>query len=180
MTPLILDELLDGKNISRLLAYTAVIIAGNAFLSLLGSITDVVMEKYNKKMENFFTEAMSFRVMELDFQLTEDKKALDQIEKARTGMGWYSGSVYGISIQVFQIIANIIKIVAIIVLILTHAPVLFAITSFLLIINMIINSKENLIEIEAFHKLSKSNRIFGYLAWELVDFRYGKGFYKKT
>lgn len=95
-------------------------------------------------------------------------------------MGWYSGSVYGISIQVFQIIANIIKIVAIIVLILTHAPVLFAITSFLLIINMIINSKENLIEIEAFHKLSKSNRIFGYLAWELVDFRYGKGFYKKT
>ena len=39
-------------------------------------------------------------VMEMDFQLTEDKKALDQLEAARTGMSWYSGSVYGISLQI--------------------------------------------------------------------------------
>jgi len=174
MTPLILDELLGGRDLRKLLIYVAVIAVAGTFLSLLGSITDVIMEKYGEKMGNFFTEEMSLRVMELDFQLTEDKKALDQIEKARTGMDWYSGGVYGISLQVFQFLSNIIKIAGVIVLILLHAPVLFAITAFLLIINTVINSKGNRIEIEAFNKLSKSNRIFGYLGWELVDFRYGK------
>lgn len=73
MTPLIWDELLDGRNISRFLAYVAMIIVGGTFLSLLGSITDVVMEKNSEKM--------SLRVMELDLQLTENKKALNQNEK---------------------------------------------------------------------------------------------------
>ena len=49
----------------------------------MASITDVIMEKYSEKMENFFTEKMSRRVMELDYQLTEDKKALDQIPRRR-------------------------------------------------------------------------------------------------
>ena len=44
---------------------------------------------------------MSKRVMELDFQHTEDKKALDQINLAREGMSWYSGGVVGIFQQVF-------------------------------------------------------------------------------
>ena len=43
MTPLIIDELLGGRDIGRLLAYVAVIIVGGTFLSLLGSITDVVI-----------------------------------------------------------------------------------------------------------------------------------------
>lgn len=73
MTPLILDELLGGRNISRFLAYVAMIIVRDTFLSLLGSTTDVVMEKNSEKM--------SLRVMELDLQLTENKKALNQNEK---------------------------------------------------------------------------------------------------
>ncbi len=174
MTPLILDELLGGRNIQKLLTYVAVIAIGGTFLSLMASITDVIMEKYSEKMENFFTEKMSRRVMELDFQLTEDKKALDQIEKARTGMDWYSGGVYGISMQVFQMISNTLKIAGVILLIIMNAPALFAITAFLLLINTFINSRKNAIEIESFNRLSKLNRIFGYLGWDLVDFRYGK------
>ncbi|MCM1268044.1 MAG: ABC transporter ATP-binding protein/permease [Bacteroidales bacterium] len=174
MTPLILDELLGGRDLRKLFAYAAAIAVGGTFLSLLISITDVVMEKYSEKMENYFTEEMSLRVMELDFQLTEDKEALDQIEKARTGMDWYSGGVHGISLQVFQFISNVIKIIGVVALILLHAPVLFAVTAFLLVINTVLNHKGNLIEIEAFNRLSKSNRAFSYLAFHLVDFRYGK------
>lgn len=174
MTPLILDELLGDRNIQKLLLYVSVIAIGGTFLALMCSITDVVLEKYDEKMENFFTEKMSLRVMELDFQLTEDKKALDQIEKARTGMDWYSGGVYGMSLQVFQMIANALKIVGVVLLIIMNAPVLFAVTAFLLIINTLINARKNVIEIEAFNRLSKLNRVFSYLGWELVDFRYGK------
>lgn len=48
--------------------------------------------------------------MGLDFQLTEDKAALDQLEKARTGMTWYSGGVYGIAEQIFMFSGNIFKV----------------------------------------------------------------------
>ena len=174
MTPLIIDELLGGRDIHKLLAYAAVIAVGGTLLSLIGSIASVTLEKYNEKMENFFILEMSRRVMELDFQLTEDKEALDQIEAARTGMSWYSGGVYGISMQVFQFITNLIKIAGVIAMIMIYAPLLFAVTAILLIINAIMNSKQNKIEIEAFGRLSKLNRIFSYLGYELTNFRYGK------
>ena len=174
MTPLIIDEMLGGRNIHKLLAYAAVIAVGGTLLSLIGSIASVTLEKYNEKMENFFILEMSRRVMELDFQLTEDKEALDQIEAARTGMSWYSGGVYGISMQVFQFITNLIKIAGVIAMIMIYAPLLFAVTAILLIINAIMNSKQNKIEIEAFGRLSKLNRIFSYLGYELTNFRYGK------
>lgn len=90
MTPLILDELLGGRNLQKLFLYAAVIAASGSALSLGASVISILLEKYKEKMENFFTEEMSKRIMELDFQLTEDKKALDQIEAARTGMSWYS------------------------------------------------------------------------------------------
>ena len=174
MTPLILDELLGARELQKLLTYVAVIAVGGTLLSLVGSVTGVILEKYNEKMENFFNEQMSRRVMELDFQLTEDKEALDQIERARTGMDWYSGGVYGISLSVFNAISNALKIAGAITLILLRAPILFVITACLLIINTILNSRQNAIEIKAFQQLAKSNRVFGYLGWELVDFRYGK------
>lgn len=174
MTPLIIDELLGSRDIRKLLTYAAVIAVGGTLLSLIGSIASVTLEKYNEKMENFFTLEMSRRVMELDFQLTENKEALDQIEAARTGMSWYSGGVYGISMQVFQFMTNLIKITGVIVMIMIYAPLLFAITAILLIINAIMNSKQNKIEIKAFGRLSKLNRIFSYLGYELTNFRYGK------
>ena len=174
MMPLILDELLGHRDIRKLLVYAAVIVIGGTLISLTASVTDVIMEKYSEKMESYFIGQISIRVMELDFQLTEDKKALDQIEAARTGMDWYSGGVYGISLQLFQAVSNVIKIAGVIILIAIHAPVLFVITACLLIINALINSRENRIEVESFRKLSKLNRISGYLAWDLTDFRYGK------
>lgn len=173
-TPLIIDELLGGRDIGRLFIYAAIIAVGGTLLSLLGSVTDVTLEKYNEKMQNFFTEQMSRRVMELDFQLTEDKKALDQIESARQGMSWYSGGVYGISMQFFQMITNIVKISGVIILITIHAPLLFAFAAVLTIITGIVNSKNAKISIEVFEKLSRLNRIFSYLGFELTDFRYGK------
>ena len=77
ITPLILDELLGGRSIETLLAYAAALVLGTTTLSIAISVTSAIMEKYNLKMENYFTEEISTRVMEMDFQLTEDKNALE-------------------------------------------------------------------------------------------------------
>ncbi len=174
MLPLIIDELLGGRDVEKLIIYAAIIVLGNALLNMLNSILTVTMEKYDERMQNFFTEEMSRRVMEMDFQHTEDKNALDQIEKARTGMSWYSGGVHGICIQFFGIVSNVITLSGVVVLMAIYAPILFALILVLLVVNTVVRAKNNKIEIESYEKLSKMNRIFGYLGWELSDFKYGK------
>ena len=172
--PFLIDELMGARELSRLILYAAVIVVGETACSLAGSVMDVTLEKYDEKMSVFFEEEMSRRVMELDFQLTEDKKALDQIEAARTGISWYSGGVYGISIQIFDGITRILTIAGVIALIMIHAPVLFFVTATLIIVYALINGRKNKIDMEAFARLSKMNRIFGYLGYEITDFRFGK------
>lgn len=172
--PLIVDELLGAQDIGRLLFYAAVIVIGGSVISLTASMLSLMMEKYKEKMDNYFTEQISMRVMELDFQLTEDKEALDQIEKARTGMSWYSGGIHGICIPLFDVISDSLKIIGVVTLILLQAPALFVVTAVLILVSALVSKRQNIIEIESFRRLSKFNRIFGYLSWELMDFRYGK------
>lgn len=172
--PLLIDGLINGEEKTLLLLYAAVIALGGTFLNLIASVLGVTMEKYDQKFQNHFSEELSCRVMDLDFQLTEDKKALDQIEAARTGMSWYSGGVHGISQSFFGIVTDLITILGVVVLIALHAPLLFVLLAVLMLITAVINSRNNKIEIEEYASLSKFNRIFSYLGWEIVDFRYGK------
>ncbi len=174
LSPMIIDELMGGRSIQKLALYAAVIVLAEALGMLAASIIGIVIEKYDEKYQNLFSELMSKRVMELDFQHTEDKKALDQINLAREGMSWYSGGVVGIFQQVFLIAVNLSVIIGVMIIILTKAPLLFVITAALLVINALIRSKQNKIDIESYSRLAKSNRIFGYLGWSLTDFRYGK------
>lgn len=174
VSPMIIDELLGDRNIEKLIIYVAAIAVGGTLISLAGSQLSVVLEKYDEKFQNHFTEEISKRVMELDFQHTEDKKALDQIEAARTGMSWYSGGVHGICSPFFTIISDVLKIAGAVTLIAIYAPVLFLITAVVVAINVVIQNRKNKIEIEAYKGLSKSNRIFGYYGFNIMDFRYGK------
>lgn len=174
VSPLIISELLGERDITRLLVYAAIMAVAGPLLSFIGSWLGTTIQKYGEKFDNYFTEEMSRRVMELDFQVTEDKKALDQLEAARTGMQWYSGGVVGIFSSAFEIIGQIIKICGTVVLIAINAPLVFLITLTVVIINSIIQNIQNKIEIENFKKLSKLNRAFGYYGWQLSDFRYGK------
>ncbi len=174
MTPLLVDELLGGRNVRLLVTYTAILVLAEAVLSASSSLIGIKLEKVAVIFENFFTEEMSKRVMTLDFQLTEDKQALDQIEKARTGMNWYSGGVQGLTSQFFNILSNALKIIGVIAVIAINAPLLVPVTAVLLVINTILKKKINEIEIRSFHELSKENRVFGYVLFRLAQFQYGK------
>ncbi len=174
VSPLIIDELLGGRDIKKLILYTAVLVIGNTLLGLSGSLLGIVLEKYDEKFQNHFILDLSKRVMELDFQITEDKKALDKVEAARTGMEWYSGGVHGLISPLFEMAGNILKIAGTVTVIALYAPLLFLVILILVILNALLQSKQNKIEEENFRGLSKLNRAFGYFGWNLTDFRYGK------
>ena len=174
ISPLIVDEIVGNRDVKRLVTLAVMLIGGEILCQLLNDICTNFINRYNNRLEYYFNLLIGRHVMELDFQLTEDKAALEQIEKARTGMEWYSGGVHGISDQFFNLLGNLIKAAGFITVLSLHAPILLLVMVIYSLLNSVFVTKENKISIEAFAKLSKVNRLFGYFGWNIVDPRYGK------
>lgn len=174
LLPMIVEELVGDRNIDKILLYTVIMMAGNMGLSYVNTCMDNLIQRYAEKFSVYYREQASLRVMELDFQVTEDKKALDQIELARNGMDWYSGGLDGIVEALFTVIQNVITLLGISTIVIISAPWLLLLIFSVLFVTGLLNNKNNRIEQEEYKNLSKVNRVFSYLGWQIVDFRYGK------
>lgn len=174
VTPLLVDELCTSRNVRTLIIYAAILIVGEFVLLNLSERLNATLQKYQERLNNYFTMQLGQHSMGLDFQLTEDKAALDQLEKAQTGMSWYSGGAYGIAEQVFMFLGNVFKIAGFVTVITIHAPLLLAVILAYIVLNGFITSRRNKVELQAFNRLSGVNRLFGYFGFQIVDFRYGK------
>lgn len=174
ISPLIVDGLVNGESRQQLAIYVAILVGGETIISTIRLFAGTKLQKYQERLDNYFRELTGMHAMNLDFQLTEDKKALEQLEKANTGMSWYSGGVYGISDQIFRFAGNVFKIVGFTTVIAIHMPLLLVIICIYVALNGLMSVKANKVELEAYGKLSKLNRLFSYFGWEIVDFRYGK------
>lgn len=174
LSPLIVDELVGERNIQRLALYAGVLILGEAILQVINGYIGNTLARYQERLDNYFSMLIGHRSMNLDFQLTENKETLDQLEKAKTGMTWYSGGAYGIAEQVFGMIGNIIKVVGFVAVIATKAPILLIIMLVYVVLQGFLTSSRNKVEIKAYKELSKVNRLFGYFGWNIVDINYGK------
>lgn len=172
--PLLVDELCTSRNIKTLAVYGTVLVAGEGVLLILNNFLNSALQKYQERLNNYFTMQIGMHSMNLDFQLTEDKAALDQMEKARTGMTWYSGGVYGIAEQVFMFLGNVFKIAGFVTVIALYAPLLLIIISAYIVLSAFVTSKRNAIELQAYNRLSAVNRLFGYFGFQIVNFQYGK------
>ncbi|MCR5279934.1 MAG: ABC transporter ATP-binding protein/permease, partial [Lachnospiraceae bacterium] len=174
ISPLIVDEIVGNRDVKRLITLAVILVAGEALCQIGNDLCNNFINRYSTRLERYFSVLIGRHVMELDFQLTEDKEALEQIEKATTGMEWYSGGVHGVSDQFFNFLGNLFKAVGYITVIALHAPILLLVMAVYSAVNALFVSKLNKVSIEAFAKLSKVNRLFGYFGWETVDPRYGK------
>ena len=174
ITPLIVDGIVKGETIQKLLIYAGILLAGEFVFTVINQLATMTLSKYQERLDNYFRERTGAHAMELDFQLTEDKQALEQLDKANTGMSWYSGGVYGISDQIFRFIGNLFKIVGFTTVIAIQMPLLLVIIVVYVALTGLIRVKLNKIELESYGRLSKVNRLFGYFGWEIVDFRFGK------
>ncbi len=173
-TPLLVDELCNDRDVEKLITYAAILVIGECLLMILLEIVRNELSKYEQRLEDHFSVQIGRHSMGLDFQLTEDKKALDQLEKAKTGMSWYSGGVYGVAEQVFMFVGNVFKISGFVTLIALNAPWLLLIIVGYVIISGFFTAKCNKVELLSYNKLAGVNRLFSYFGWTVVDFRYGK------
>lgn len=172
--PLLVDSMTaDVKDIRTICFYGGAMVFFDILLQVLNSTLSVQLEKYADFFLNDSSVEISRRCMELDFALTENKEALDQIKKAREGLNW-SGGVHEIAKAFFGIISNGLRIFGAAAVLAVNAPLLLLLIAVLLTASTLINRKKNDIDIKNFTELSGINRIFGHICWEMEDFRYGK------
>ena len=178
---LLIDELVavyNGAEFSehlKIAATYAIITVCCQFLSnIMNSIAVRFIDVYQEYFNQYFQLQTNDFSMTIDFEQTEDPEALDQLKKAKEGMSWYSGNVIGILDNFFAIITNIIVLGGVIAVIAVSSPLLIVIDIVLVAVISIFNKKSREIEIKSFQKLAKVNRIFGYMLFNLSEFRYGK------
>lgn len=172
--PLIIDELINARRTEVIIWYVVVLVLGDAVLGRLSSFTSMTAGKYKSLFDNCLDEMLMKRTMEIDYALTENKQALDQIQKAREGISWYSGGIPGLITPLLTMVKNIFVICGVVILIALNAPVMLMVTLVVVLLHTLINKKLMRIEIESFKNLSKLNRSFSYTLFELLDFRYAK------
>lgn len=174
ISPLIVDELIGDKDLHKLITYAAALILAEFILTTADALIGNSLGKYQERLDNYFNMLLGERTMQLDFPLTEKKEVLDQLEKAKEGIAWYSGGAYGIAEQLFGLIKNVVSLTGFVTIIVLRAPLLLAVISVYCVIRTLIGIRLNRIDIQAYDGLSRENRLFGYFAWNVVDPRYGK------
>ena len=170
----VIDELTGQRRISLIILYVALTVGLTWVCNCLRSFCDLTKEKYDDLFGRYLNMVLSEKCIDLDFQHTEDTKVLEQLEKAKTGIDWYSGGISGILNTFAILLTNIVVMFGVAAILLTGAPVLIAVYVVCIAVDTVLRFYMNKIEREAFLKLSKVNRIFGYLFWELQDIRFGK------
>ncbi len=151
-------------------AYIGIIAAASLIAAAGNYFQDILREWFTEYIDVKLAE----RGMDMDFQYTEDPDALDKLNKAQEGMSWYSGGIMGVTDAVYNIVINTGKGIASAGIIIFCCPLLLIVQLTSLALITFFQAKNMKIEQDGFAKLSKLNRIFVYVFWQLADFRFGK------
>lgn len=163
-----------NQHLQNVVLYVALICGSN----LLANVMSNVAFQWRSVLEEWFNEYFEVRLaehtMQMDFEHTEDPEALDQLNRAKEGISWYSGGVVGVLNSVYALIGNITVLLGVSAIILITCPLLLPVQILGLVLISMFNAKNNKIEIESYKDLAGINRIFGYFLFQLADFSYGK------
>jgi len=162
------------EHLTKVILFAALILGISLVANLLNALSHHIIDVIREWFNQYFEVELSKHTMSMDFEHTEDPEALDKIAKAKDGMSWYSGGVVGVLDQLFNITMNIAVLCGVTVIIIITCPLLLPVQIISLLLITLLNAKINKIEEQDFLRLSKMNRVWGYMFYQLSDFRYGK------
>ena len=181
MAKLIIDELvlaISGGgvelHIKNAVIFAGVFIGIQLLTTVLNSAAAQLESVYSEWFSEYIDIQLADHTMKMDFEHTENPEALDALQKAQEGMSWYSGGIVGVLGAVFSLINNAAALLGVSVIILFTCPLLLPVQIAALVVITIFNAKNNKIDRESFLELAKSNRVFGYVFYQLADFKLGK------
>ena len=143
---------------------------GNCIVKVTTAIRTTTNEWFNRYLEQMVAE----RAMNMDFEHTESPDALDQLNKAKDGIAWYSGGVEGILSNFYKVVLNFCGLVCGSALVIRECPWLMVIQAAGLLTSAFFNVRINRAEIKSFKDASVFNRRFSYFFYQVSNFNYGK------
>ena len=171
---LLIDELVGARNVNILVTYVIFIVGINVLSQMLTNVVDCCKSILAEWFDEYFQRMIAAQAMDMDYEHTEDPAALDQLNKAKDGMSWYSGGMVGIMNCFSLIVSNIIVLAGVAAIVIVGCPWLLPVQLLALVGITWMNAKVNKIEADSYAQMSKVNRVFGYLFWHLINFKYGK------
>lgn len=178
---LLIDELmlvLNGgsfeEHFKRIAFYVVITITAEFASRLLNNVARSHINCYATSMNLYLEEELAKKAMGMDFQYTEDPEVLDQREKARNGISWYSGGVVGILDCFYSILYGTALMCTVVVIIAIYCPLLLPVQIIGMGLITFFNYRKQKINTEFWMGLSKVNRVFSYVLYSLPDFHFGK------
>lgn len=162
------------EHIGKAALYIGLFVGMNFLFNETNSIIIHLKNVAKEWFDEYIDVQIGDHAMAMDFENTENPEALDTLQKAKEGMDWYSGGVCGIMDSFIFMIQQAAILCGVSVVILFTCPLLLPVQIISLIIISIFNAKNNEIQKASFLRLAKHNRVFGYVLYELANFRLGK------
>ena len=121
-----LMEVLQGKPYQevqlQLLLIIGALIGSHLFCNSITHLANAIRASYGEWFNRHLEEELARHSMTMDFEHTEDPEALDQLNKAKEGINWYSGGVEGILSNFYVVVMNVSVLVGIVTIIVVGCP----------------------------------------------------------
>lgn len=170
----IIDELMGAQRLDTL----AWLVAAMVLLGLLAEAAKQVLSYFlnraNLRMETGFDRLIGDKAMTMDFAYTENAEVLTQMQKAKTGMSWYSGGIAGITGNLSAILSGLLTLAGTLAILGSLSPWLILVLLAILALNTFLVSRSQKLDARFRKELVGINRLFGYYFSLLKDFRFGK------
>lgn len=174
MPKFLIDELLGQQRIPVLVTFVMALVVANLAIYLLSNLRDYLMGRAHFFFDLKLDELIGEKAMEMDFEYTENPEVLTQLQKAKTGVSWYSGGIGGISSNLIAIVAGIVQLAGTFYIIVLLSPWLIALVLGIVLLSMFVTSRNQQAHAQFMKDLVGINRRFSYYFGLLKDFKYGK------
>ncbi len=170
----IIDELIGGRRISVLAGWVAALVLLNLSAAVANQILSYFINRANLRMEAGFNWLIGNKAMTMDFRHTESAEVLTQLQKAKDGMGWYSGGVAGITENLAGILSGLLTLSGTLAILGSLSPWLILVLVMLLLLNTYLVSRSQKLDTLNRKDMIGILRLFDYYLNLLKDFRFGK------
>ena len=173
---MMIDEIIGNADIILIIKIAAIMVIADFLLNTLNCFIGIQLEKvYYEGLNRHLEAGVGKKSMELRYETTENKKTLDSLADARTGIdAGYSGGVNGLFTALALLTGNIVVMIlsSITVLQYTWIPLVLVVAN--VSINAFFENKLNQLKMEQIQRLASTDRAYYFLVHGLSDIRYGK------
>lgn len=170
---LILGELLNDKNVEKIIIYVLMIVLLNSFSKLLVLFLESRIKLINDSMNKYFSTKINYKTMRMDYEDSENPELRDLNKKAIGGMTEDTNGLADSMNFVSMIISSSISFISVFfIIVFSKTPLLILLSFIDVIIGFFIIKSQNKNQYNFWEKNTRLNLLFGYFFFELLDFSY--------